>query len=80
MIIHLYCGVFVQRTIQERGMHLITPYTGVSLGRVQPQKVIRLRFSVRYSPESRLYSRIIFHGSPGNFKAPESSQDLHHSS
>ena len=28
MIIRLYCGVFVQRAIQEREMHLITPYTG----------------------------------------------------
>lgn len=35
MIIRLYCGVFVQRAIQEKDMHLITPYTRVSLGRVE---------------------------------------------
>ena len=58
MIIHLYCGVFVQRTIQERGMHLITPYTGVSLGRVQRELYPIFSFTLRNMMSKTMYYQI----------------------
>lgn len=80
MIIRLYCGVFVQRAIQERGMRLSTSYTGFHWKELNRRKLYAFVSQLDIRPGPRLYSRIIFHGSPRDFKAPESSQDLYHSS
>lgn len=58
MIIHLYCGVFVQRAIEERGMHLITSHTGVSLGRVERELFQMFSFTLHNMMSKTMYYQI----------------------